>query len=408
MVGDGEAEELLCLSLCDGVACAGEGGEEGGRGGGVALLLCAEGEVGEDGFTGESGAEDGGGPLGIHRAGDAAGGGGDEAREGIRVGGAGERAGAGFGHHGESAAEGEGDDGLLAPFGAGGEGICGVLAGLHGLEFGAAGDGAAALPDDLADNGIVFLRHLRGGLRGQLQEEGWVAEDIQEGIPAGGGVVFGAEEEHARQVDGAGLCDDDAGGVQGLPVDGAGGGGWVVEPRPAARGANEAPGLDDLPALEGGRAADLQSGDASEVAHGEVRDGLLQVGDGGEAGAQVGGLCVCEGFEGGVCGDGVCICLDARGEVLDAADAGGDDGEHVFIALLHGIPEKLDAREVAAAVLLEEADGLLRGEERELVLALAGEEEGVEDGPEGDGLARAGDGGDEPRVVRRRGGIRTR
>ena len=44
-----------------------------GRGGGVALFLCAEGEVGEDGFTGESGAEDGGGPLGIHRAGDAAG-----------------------------------------------------------------------------------------------------------------------------------------------------------------------------------------------------------------------------------------------------------------------------------------------------------------------------------------------
>lgn len=72
VVSDGEAEELLCLRLCDGVACAGEGGEEGGRGGGVALFLCAEGEVGEDGFTGESGAEDGGGPLGIHRAGDAA------------------------------------------------------------------------------------------------------------------------------------------------------------------------------------------------------------------------------------------------------------------------------------------------------------------------------------------------
>ena len=34
MVGDGEAEELLCLRLCDGVACAGEGGEELGRGGG--------------------------------------------------------------------------------------------------------------------------------------------------------------------------------------------------------------------------------------------------------------------------------------------------------------------------------------------------------------------------------------
>lgn len=309
VVGDGEAEEFFCLFLGDGVACAGEGGEELGGGGGVSLFL---------------GAEDGGGPLGVYGAGDAAGGGGDEACEGVCVGGACEGAGAGFGHHGEGAAEGEGDEGFFAPFGAGGEGVCGVLAGFYGLEFGAAGDGAAAFADDLADDGVVFLRHLGGGLGGELQEEGGVAEDVKEGVPAGGGVVFGAEEEHGGQVERAGLCDDDAGGVEGLAVDGAGGGGGVVEPGAAACGADEAPRFDDFPALEGGCAADFEGGDASEVAHGEVGDGFLEVGDGGEAGAEVGGLLLCEGGEGGVCGDGVCVCFDARGEVFYAADAGGD------------------------------------------------------------------------------------
>ena len=229
--GDGldfKADELGD-GFCRGAeAGGGEGGDDLSLGGAVVLLLRGEGEGGELGGIRESIAEDAAAELAVDAFADGAGGGGAEALEGFLVGIAGGGAGACLRGHGELAAEGELEEGIVAPAGAGFESLRVVPAGLEGVQFGAVGDGAGAFADELLNDGIEA-----GGLRlvcgsGHFEEDGGVAEEIQEGVPGGLGVVLGADEEEGGQIDGGGRAEDEAILAQGFQAVVGGLGGGVV------------------------------------------------------------------------------------------------------------------------------------------------------------------------------------